>query len=159
MKDLPDRKPRRKMHSSIRPDPALEELFNTIETSFNDTLKPYHVTGLKGLQRKLIRQRYERSQEYAIKSYRDGEEVIFKIYPVGRLRRMAEQKMQEVMMNGRASSLPPMGAYERFVIHDYLKERDGITTESQGLEGKDRHIIVKPLFGREPRKQKRRLTR
>jgi hypothetical protein len=143
----------------MRPDPALEELFNTIETSFNESLKPYRVTGIKGLHRKLIRQRYERSQEYAIKSYRDGEEVIFKIFPVGRLRRMAEQKMQEVMMNGRASSLPPMGAYERFVIHDYLKERDGITTESQGLEGKDRHIIVKPLFGREPRKQKRRLSR
>jgi hypothetical protein len=159
LKEAKQEKHRWKTHSPVRPDPALEQLFDQIEASFQNTLKPYRVSGLKGFQRKLLRRRYENSPEYAIKSYRDGEEVIFKIYPVGRLRRMAEQKMQEVMMNGRSSPLPPMGAYERFVIHDYLKERDGITTESQGLEGKDRHIIVKPLFGREPRKQKRRLTR
>jgi hypothetical protein len=159
LKKTQENKQGRKTNKPMPTDPALEALFDQIEASFHDTLKPFRVTGLKGFHRKIIRQRYENSHEYAIKSYRNGEEVIFKIYPVGRLRRIAEQKMQEVMMNGRSSSLPPMGAYERFIVHDYLKERDGITTESQGIEGKDRHIVVKPLFGREPRKQKRRLTR
>ena len=44
------------------------------------------------------------------------------------------------------------------LVHDYLKDRDGIKTESYG-EGKDRHIEIQPLFGRSPKKSKRRLTR
>ena len=159
MREEKDLNYRENSHSTTRTDPVTTKLFNQIEESLQLNLKPFRISGLEGFQRKLIRQRYENSQEYALKSYREGDDIILKIYPVGRLRRVAEERMQEVLMNGRALALPPMGSYERFVIHDYLKERDGITTESQGLEGKDRHIVLKPLFGREPRKQKRRLTR
>jgi spoIIIJ-associated protein len=81
-----------------------------------------------------------------------------KVYPVGKLRRFAEQKAQEVLMKGESEILPPMGSFERFVIHDYLKNRDGVRTESFG-EGKDRHVEIFPLFGRNPKKVKRKLTR
>jgi predicted RNA-binding protein Jag len=52
-----------------------------------------------------------------------------------------------------------MGSYERFVIHDYLKDRDGVYTESEGEEGKNRHVVIHPHFGRMLKKAKRRLSR
>ena len=80
------------------------------------------------------------------------------MYPVGELQRMAETKVQEVLMTGESRSLPSMGSYERFIIHEYMKNRSGIRTESFG-EGDDRHVELFPVFGRVPKKAKRRLTR
>ena len=107
----------------------------------------------------MIHRHFEKTQEYKSKTYRENDnDYIMKIFPVGQLRRFAEQKAQEVLMKGESEVLPPMGAFERFVIHEYLKDRSGIRTESFG-EGAERHIEITPVFGRALKKAKRRLTR
>ena len=122
-------------------------------------MDPAIIKDLGGFQRKLVHEHFERTQEYSVKTYRDDEQVILKIYPTGRLKRLAEQKTQEVLMKGVSEALPPMGSYQRFVIHDYLKEREGVKTVSRGEEGKDRHIEIHPIYGRSLKKAKTRLTR
>ena len=44
----------------------------------------------------------------------------------------------------RPINLRPMSAYERRIIHMTLRDEDGIETYSEG-EGRDRHLIIKPL--------------
>lgn len=112
------------------------------------------VEGLNGFQRKQLYEYFEKFKEYKVKSYRETDSTIVKIYPVGKLKRFAEQKMQEVLMKGKSEILPPMGAFERFIIHDYLKEREGVKTESKGEPGKDRRIEILPVFGRGLKKAK-----
>ncbi|MCK7460964.1 MAG: hypothetical protein MZU84_02280 [Sphingobacterium sp.] len=36
------------------------------------------------------------------------------------------------MLRGEAVDLPPMGSFQRFVIHDYFKDRQGVRSESYG---------------------------
>ncbi|MBN2415796.1 hypothetical protein JXO52_08130 [bacterium] len=121
-----------------------------------DSLLPFTFDGLNGYERKKVHEHFENDTEYRVKTYREDDQIILKVYPVGSLKRLAEQKTQEVLMKGQAEELPPMGSFERFVIHDYLKERHGVRTESTGQRGEDRRIVIMPLFGRRPRKVKGR---
>ena len=153
------RKPRKRIRKKRGMDEKVQKLIAHTEEVLRDSMEPVTIQGLNGYQRKLVHQYFEKTQEYRVKTYRETENVFMKVYPVGKLRRVAEQKTQEVLMKGKAEVLPPMGSFERFIIHDYLKDRDGIKTESYGEEGKDRHVEIHPLFGRSPKKAKRRLTR
>lgn len=140
------------------PDKKVLEAIKYVEESFQDSMKPVVIREFNGFQRKLIHQHFEKNEEYQVKTYHEEDTVIMKVYPVGKLKRLAELKAQEVLIKGETEVLPPMGSFERFVIHDYLKDREGVRTESFG-EGKERHIEINPLFGRSPKKVKKRLTR
>lgn len=50
------------------------------------------------------------------------------------LRRYALKKAQQVLKQRRRTTLEPMNAYERHVIHAALQEVDNITTHSTGVE-------------------------
>ncbi len=134
------------------------KLIETIKNDLQNSIHPYILNNVNFDLIKQIKNELSSEQEYKIKTYRNGKDITLKVYPVGTLKRLAEQKAQEVLMNGKKISLPHMGAFERFVIHDYLKSRNGIKTQSFGKEGKDRHIKIYPLFGREPKKAKKKLT-
>lgn len=137
-------------------DTNLHESISEAERFLVDSLLPFTFAGLNGYERKKVHQHFENDLEYRVKTYREEDRIILKVYPVGKLKRLAEKKAQEVLMNGQAEELPPMGSFERFVIHDYLKERHGIKTESTGQRGENRRIVIIPLFGRRPRKIKTR---
>ncbi len=139
-------------------DEKVKEIIQQIEHTLQDSIESVKVQDLNSFQRKLLHEHFEKSQEYKVKTYRENENVTMKVYPVGKLKRLAELKAQEVLIKGETEVLPPMGSFERFVIHDYLKDRDGVRTESFG-EGRERHIEINPLFGRSPKKIKKRLTR
>ena len=57
------------------------------------------------------------------------------------LRRYARKKAQQVLKNRRRTTLEPMNAYERHVIHATLQEMDNITTYSTGTEP-NRRVVV-----------------
>ena len=57
------------------------------------------------------------------------------------LRRYARKKAQQVLKNRRRTTLEPMNAYERHVIHAALQEMDNITTHSTGTEPNRRVVI------------------
>ena len=57
------------------------------------------------------------------------------------LRRYARKKAQQVLKNRRRTTLEPMNAYERHVIHATLQEMDNITTHSTSTEPNRRVVI------------------
>jgi len=57
------------------------------------------------------------------------------------LRRYARKKAQQVLKARRRTTLEPMNAYERHVIHAALQEMDNITTHSTGTEPNRRVVI------------------
>jgi spoIIIJ-associated protein len=60
------------------------------------------------------------------------------------LERQADQAATDALKNGRPVALDAMSATERKVVHEYLKDRDGVETYSEGAEP-DRHLVVAPL--------------
>lgn len=138
-------------------DEAVEKEILRVQEVLKESIDPVRLSDFNGFQRKQIYRHFEKTQEYEVKSYKNDEDVTLKVYPIGNLKRLAEQKIQEVLMHGKPETLPPMGSYERFVIHNYLKEREGVTTESVGERGKDRRIEIRPVFGRTLRRAKKRL--
>ena len=57
------------------------------------------------------------------------------------LRRYAQKKAQQVLKAHRRTTLEPMNAYERHVIHATLQEMDRITTYSVGTDPNRRVVI------------------
>jgi spoIIIJ-associated protein len=57
------------------------------------------------------------------------------------LRADADDAAEEALRSGHAVELDPMPPSERRVIHEHLRDRDGITTHSEGEEP-DRYIVV-----------------
>ena len=57
------------------------------------------------------------------------------------LRKYARKKAQQVLKARRRTTLEPMNAYERHVIHAALQEMDNITTHSTGTEPNRRVVI------------------
>lgn len=68
--------------------------------------------------------------------YRDRREQI--------LHRQADQAVGDALRSRRAVALDAMSASERKVVHEYLKDHDGVETYSEGTEP-DRHLVVAPL--------------
>ena len=57
------------------------------------------------------------------------------------LRRYARKKAQQVLRARRRTTLEPMNAYERHVIHAALQDMENITTHSTGVEPNRRVVI------------------
>jgi spoIIIJ-associated protein len=57
------------------------------------------------------------------------------------LRADADDAAEEALRSGHAVELDPMPPSERRVIHEHLRDRDGVSTHSEGDEP-DRYIVV-----------------
>jgi spoIIIJ-associated protein len=60
------------------------------------------------------------------------------------LRADAERAAEEALSSGQSVELEPMGASERRIVHEYLRERGGVETHSEGDEPA-RRLVVTPL--------------
>jgi spoIIIJ-associated protein len=60
------------------------------------------------------------------------------------LQRQADEAAERAESTGRPVALDAMSAIERKVVHEYLKDRGGVETWSEGTEP-DRHLVVAPL--------------
>ena len=58
--------------------------------------------------------------------------------------RQADEAAARAERDGKPVALDAMGAIERKLVHEYLKERGGVETWSEGTEP-DRHLVVAPL--------------
>jgi spoIIIJ-associated protein len=56
----------------------------------------------------------------------------------------ADEAVEEALRVGAPVALDAMNAVERRVVHEYLRDRDGIETYSEGVEP-DRHLVVAPI--------------
>jgi predicted RNA-binding protein Jag len=131
-----------------RPDDKMINLIEKIQKDLADSLEPVTLTALNGFERKQIHRFFDNKKDFVTKTYRHGEDFELYVYPVGNLRRYAEQKADEAIKTGKKLVLPHLNNYQRFVIHEALKTNDAIKSLSQG-EGEDRHIEIEPvIFGR-----------
>jgi spoIIIJ-associated protein len=60
------------------------------------------------------------------------------------LEKQADQAAVDAERYGRAVALDAMTASERKYVHEYLRERGGVDTHSEGDEP-ERHLVVTPL--------------
>jgi len=56
----------------------------------------------------------------------------------------AEEAAEEAQRSGRPVELEPIPASERRIVHEYLRERGGVETHSEGDEP-ERRLVVSPL--------------
>jgi spoIIIJ-associated protein len=59
------------------------------------------------------------------------------------LQQDADEAVEEALETGEPVALDAMNAVERRVVHEYLRDREGIETYSEGAEP-DRHLVVAP---------------
>jgi spoIIIJ-associated protein len=59
------------------------------------------------------------------------------------LQQDADEAADEALETGKPVALDAMNAVERRVVHEYLRDREGIETYSEGDEP-DRHLVVAP---------------
>jgi spoIIIJ-associated protein len=59
------------------------------------------------------------------------------------LRSIALDAAEESLRSGQAIELDPMPAFERRIVHEYLRERGGVETHSEGEEP-ERYLVVEP---------------
>jgi spoIIIJ-associated protein len=62
------------------------------------------------------------------------------------LRDDADAAAEDALRSGEPVELAPMPAYERRVVHEYLRERGDVRTHSEGEEP-ERRLVVSPLAG------------
>lgn len=62
------------------------------------------------------------------------------------LRSIALDAAEESLRSGQAVELDPMPAFERRIVHEYLRERGDVQTHSEGQEP-ERYLVVEPLEG------------
>lgn len=62
------------------------------------------------------------------------------------LREDADDAAEEALREGRPVELDPMPPSERRIVHEYLRERGGVETHSEGEEPK-RYLVISPADG------------
>lgn len=58
------------------------------------------------------------------------------------LQRLARQMAERALKEKRRVALEPMPAYERRIVHMALRQFEGVRTESEGMEGRRRVVII-----------------
>ena len=75
---------------------------------------------------------------------RDGRRRRLSRAPAALLQQDADEAVERRCATGEPVALDAMNAVERRVVHEYLRDRDGIETYSEGAEP-DRHLVVAPV--------------
>ncbi|HEX9972731.1 MAG TPA: R3H domain-containing nucleic acid-binding protein [bacterium] len=126
----------------------IDSILIDIQRKLRDSLQPYCVENLNSFERKRIHDFFDNKEDFETRTYRQEEQYVLKVIPVGNLKRLAKEITEKVLENGDPAVLPYVGSYERYIIHNYLKDFEGIETKSIG-EGLERRLEIKPLrFGR-----------
>lgn len=129
-------------------DSKIDRMIEKIKREIYTTIDPICLKNLNAFERKIIHRHFDNNPNVSTRTYRDGEEFELRIYPVGNLKKFAQEKAQQAIESGEKVVLPPMSSYERFIIHDALKDHNDIKSASFG-EGHERHIEIEPdIFGR-----------
>ena len=138
-------KPRVNMHK-------IDNILIDAQKNLRDTLEPYTIEKLNSFERKKIHSFFDDKEDYTTKTYRRNDDYILKVFPVGNLQNMAKEKAEEALRTGEKIIFPYLSNYERYIVHNYLKDFDGIETKSVG-EDKERRLEINQLkFGRSLKK-------
>jgi predicted RNA-binding protein Jag len=126
----------------------IQRLLYKINSELGDSIEPISLTRLNAFERKLVHRHFDHNPNVVTKTYRHDDVYELMVFPVGNLRKYALAKANEAIATGDKVVLPKMSNYERFVVHEALKDLAEVKSNSYG-EGEDRHIeLVPEVFGR-----------
>lgn len=126
----------------------IDRILIQVQRDLRDSYVPATLKDLTAFERKRIHRFFDGNPEFETKTYRNDGDYVLKVFPVGNIRRLAEQKAEEARQRQCVVALPPMGSFERFIVHNALKEYADLETTSVG-EGDQRHVEIRPVrFGR-----------
>ena len=129
-------------------DGKIKRLLYKINDELGDSIEPISLTRLNAFERKLVHRHFDHNPNVVTKTYRHDDVYELMVFPVGNLRKYALEKANEAIATGDKVVLPKMSNYERFVVHEALKDLAEVKSNSCG-EGEDRHIeLVPEVFGR-----------
>jgi predicted RNA-binding protein Jag len=131
-------------------DDRLREIIRDTELTLAEAIQPVQLPNLNAFERKQIHQYFERRKPaFETKTYRgEGDSQVLWVFPIANLTKFAEAKAQEALETGKDIVLPPMSSYERFIVHNVLKDMESVEAVSVG-EGPERHIVIQSKqFGR-----------
>ena len=126
----------------------IDRILIDIQKNLRDSIEPVALENLTAYERKRIHSFFDHKPEFKTKTYRDNDHYILKVFPIGNLKKFAEEKMKTVMETGQSVYIENLGNYERFIIHDHLKSIEGIETTSTGEENNRVLEIKQKQFGR-----------
>ncbi|MBN2012893.1 hypothetical protein JW960_26420 [candidate division KSB1 bacterium] len=126
----------------------IDQILIDIQKQLQSSVTPVALENLTPFERKRIHSFFDRKPDFKTKTYRNGEDYVLKVFPVGNLCRLAEKRATQVMESGESFFWENLGNFERFIIHNHLKQFESVETLSVG-EGDDRKLEIKPKnFGR-----------
>ena len=131
-------------------DQNIRKLISGVEKRLQGSIKAESLEGLNSFERKMVHRHFDHNPDFETRTYRNGDKFTLSIYPVENIKKFAKDKTKELLDSGtEVSDLPPMGSYERYVVHAAVQDISGVETASQG-EGPERHvqIVSKKRFGR-----------
>lgn len=126
----------------------IDRILIDAQRHLRDSLEPYCADDLNSYERKRVHSFFDSKEDYETRTYRHEGRYVLKVIPIGNLKRLARESAEKVQQTGEAIVLPYLGSYERYVIHAFLKDFDGIETKSVG-EGANRRLEIRQIkFGR-----------
>jgi predicted RNA-binding protein Jag len=126
----------------------IDRILIEVQRSLRDSCVPATLKDLTAFERKRIHRFFDGNPEFETKTYRNDGDYVLKVFPVGNIRRLAEQKAEEARQRQCVVALPAMGSFERFIVHNALKQYTDLETISVG-EGAERHVEIRPVrYGR-----------
>jgi len=126
----------------------IERIIDSAMRRLKGSYRSVTLDNLTFAEARKIKAFFDGRSEFEARRYYQEDKVVLKIYPVENLKKLSEEKAREVLEKGESVSLPPMGSYERYLVHNFLKDWKGIETQSFG-EGTDRRVEIRPQkFGR-----------
>ena len=132
--------------------PKIDRILIDVQRKLRDSIDRVVLEGLDSFERKRIHRFFDRFPDIETRTVRDGEEYKLHVIPIGNIKKLARKEAERALQTGERVSLPPMGSYERFIVHTELKLVEGVETQSSGA-GADRHVEIIPRrFGRSLKK-------
>ncbi|MCA9733021.1 MAG: hypothetical protein H6696_00355 [Deferribacteres bacterium] len=138
-------------------DEKIQRTIRNAQEMLQDSIHAVCLEELNAYERMRVHQFFDNKGDFETKTYRNGEEHLLWIFPVGKIREYVLEKAREAVKTGEEIELHPMSNYERFIVHDVLKDDESVETTSIG-EGDERFVKIVPVrFGRKLRKMARKL--
>jgi len=138
-------------------DQNTRKLISGVEEKLKESIKTESLEGLNSFERKMVHRHFDHNPDFETRTYRNEDKFTLSVYPVENIKKFAKDKTQELFDTGtEVSVLPPMGSYERYIVHAALQDITGAETTSHG-EGSERHVqivskSVSKKFGRSLKK-------
>ncbi len=130
----------------------IDKVLIDVQRKLQGSVVAAELDNLSAFERKRVHSFFDNKSDFKTKTYRNGEQYVLKVFPIGNLCRAADEKVNQVLESGESYMWENLCNFERFIIHNHLKDYESVETASIG-EGQERKLEIKSKpFGRSLKK-------